>query len=38
MIATTRVQPAEAPLIFTGKHDTVKPLEGSDSRFDSFSM
>jgi hypothetical protein len=29
MIATARVQPAEARAIFTGKHDTIKPVDGS---------
>ncbi len=37
-IATARVQPAEAPLIFTGKHATVKPVAGSASRLASFSI
>jgi len=37
-IATARVQPAEAVLILTGKHDTMKASGGSTSRFDSFSM
>ena len=32
MIATARVQPAEAPLILCGKQLTVKPRGGSDSR------
>ena len=38
MIATARVQPAEARSILTGKHDTVNPLEGNSSRLCSFSM
>src|SRR5580700_10297754 len=37
MIATARVQPAEARSILTGKHDTVKPVEGNSSRLCSFS-
>ena len=37
-IATARVQPADARSIFTGKHDTVKPVDGSCSRLCSFSM
>ena len=37
-IATARVQPAEARSIFTGKHDTMNPVEGSCSRLFSFSM
>jgi hypothetical protein len=37
-IATARVQPAEAALIFTGKQHTMNPVAGSASRFDSFSM
>ena len=28
MIATARVQPAEARSIFTGKHEIVKPVDG----------
>src|SRR6266850_658789 len=36
-IATARVQPAEAPRIFTGKHAMVKPWPGSASRLCSFS-
>src|SRR5215470_7701345 len=32
MIATARVQPAEAARILTGKQLTVKPLDGSASR------
>src|ERR1700754_3419668 len=28
MIATARVQPADARSIFTGKHDTEKPVDG----------
>ena len=35
--ATARVQPAEAPRIFTGKQHTVKPSPGSASRLCSFS-
>ena len=38
MIATARVQPAEARSILTGKQDTVKPLDGKSSRLCSFSM
>ena len=38
MMATARVQPADAALIFTGKHATVKPDAGSASRLCSFSM
>jgi hypothetical protein len=37
-IATARVQPAEARSIFTGKHDTMKPVDGSCSRWCNFSM
>jgi hypothetical protein len=37
-IATARVQPAEARSIFTGKQDTMKPVDGSCSRLCSFSM
>jgi carboxyl-terminal processing protease len=37
-IATARVQPAEAALIFTGKHETTKPSAGNCSRLCSFSM
>ena len=37
MIATARVQPAEARSIFIGKHETMKPVEGSASRLCSFS-
>src|SRR6267378_3689017 len=36
-MATARVQPAEAPRIFTGKHAMVKPSPGSASRLCSFS-
>ena len=36
-MATARVQPAEAPRIFTGKQHTVKPSPGSASRLCSFS-
>src|SRR2546425_2258747 len=36
-IATARVQPAEAPRIFTGKQAMVKPSPGSASRLCSFS-
>jgi len=36
-IATARVHPAEACAIFTGKHETVKPVAGSSSRLPSFS-
>ena len=38
MMATARVQPAEAPRILTGKQLTVNPLAGSASRLCSFSM
>src|SRR5581483_9529813 len=38
MIATARVQPAEARSIFTGKQETMKPVEGSCSRLCSFSI
>lgn len=37
-MATARVQPAEARSIFTGKHDTMKPVDGSCSRLCNFSM
>jgi hypothetical protein len=37
MIATARVQPAEAARTFTGKHDTTKPYGGSASKLCSFS-
>ena len=37
-IATARVQPAEARSIFTGKHDTMNPVDGSASRLCSFSI
>ena len=37
-IATALVQPAEARSIFTGKHDTMNPVDGSCSRLCSFSM
>src|SRR5207248_3551081 len=37
-IATARVQPADARSIFTGKHETVKPVDGNCSRLCSFSM
>ena len=30
-IATARVQPADARSIFTGKQETVKPVDGGDS-------
>ena len=36
-IATARVQPAEAPRIFTGKQAIMKPSAGSASRLLSFS-
>lgn len=36
--ATARVQPADPPLILTGKQMTVKPLAGSLSRLASFSI
>jgi hypothetical protein len=38
MIATALVQPAEARSILTGKHDTMKPVDGNCSRLCSFSM
>jgi hypothetical protein len=38
MIATALVQPADARSIFTGKQDTVKPVDGNSSRLCSFSM
>src|SRR5450631_4536498 len=38
MMATARVQPADARSILTGKHDTVKPVDGNCSRLCSFSM
>ncbi len=38
MMATARVQPAEAALILTGKHATMKPEGGNASRLCSFSM
>ena len=38
MIATARVQPADARSILTGKHDTMKPVGGNCSRLCSFSM
>ena len=37
-MATARVQPAEARSIFTGKHDTMNPVDGSCSRLCNFSM
>src|ERR1700693_2485735 len=37
MIATARVQPAEAARIFIGKQSIVKPGAGSTSRLCSFS-
>src|SRR5262249_43568013 len=37
MIATALVHPAEARSIFTGKHDTMNPVEGRSSRLCSFS-
>ena len=37
-IATARIQPAEAPAIFTAKHDSVNPVAGSASRLVSFSI
>src|SRR5258708_21925991 len=36
-MATARVQPAEAPRIFTGKQLMVNPVAGSASRLCSFS-
>jgi hypothetical protein len=33
MIATARVQPAEARSIFTGKHEIMKPVADNDSRW-----
>jgi hypothetical protein len=38
MIATAPVQRADARSIFTGKQDTVKPVDGKSSRLCSFSM
>ena len=38
MIATARVQPAEARSIFVGKQQTMKPIDGSDSRLCNFSI
>jgi hypothetical protein len=38
MIATARVQRADARSIFTGKQATVNPVGGSASRLCSFSM
>ena len=38
MMATARVQPADAALIFTGKQATLNPWAGSSSRLCSFSM
>ena len=38
MIATQRVQPAEAFLIFTGKQEIIKPWSGNDSRLCNFSI
>jgi hypothetical protein len=38
MIATAPVQRADARSIFTGKQDTVKPVDGNSSRLCSFSM
>lgn len=37
MIATARVQPAEAPRILWGKQETMKPSDGRASRLCSFS-
>jgi len=37
MMATARVQPADAPFILTGKQLTVKPDAGNASRLWSFS-
>jgi hypothetical protein len=37
MIATARVHPADALLIFTGKHEIMKPCGGKASRLCSFS-
>ena len=37
-MATARVQPADAPLILTGKQETVNPVAGSSSRLPSFSI
>lgn len=36
-IATARVQPAEPRSIFTGKQETMKPVDGKLSRLCSFS-
>ena len=38
MIATARVQPAEARSILVGKQQTVKPVDGSASRLCNFSI
>ena len=38
MIATARVNPAEAPLILNGKQAISKPVGGNASRFVSFSI
>ena len=38
MIATARVQPAEARSILVGKQETVKPVDGSASRLCNFSI
>ena len=38
MSATTRENPAEPSLIFTGKQDTVNPVAGRTSKFASFSI
>lgn len=37
-MATARVNPADARLILTGKHEISKPVDGRVSRFESFSM
>ena len=38
MMATARVQPADARSILTGKHETAKPVGGNCSRLCSFSI
>ena len=38
MMATARVQPAEAASTLTGKHATMNPEAGKASRLFSFSM
>ena len=38
MIATARVQPAEARSILAGKHEIMNPFDGSASRLCNFSI